>query len=485
MWNRKPFNIYDNEAKTVLELIKDLGKFANNLFADLTNKTDLHGDHKGSWQGLEKPTLSDEGMRATVEKIQNVDLPTLKDTVQENIINTNEKTSFSYVDEKINFLSQKIRGINDYISSVAQKTYVMNSATVENKKFQGGLNIGDPSYKIDSPTRISPKKEYQSNGKISISFNSTLYDMYYLEYTNAGKFIKESDWFTTSPAFCTVPKGNKVGVLLAKKDKTHEISPSDFDDGNFVINILSENDDFQYNTEKVNFIDRKTINNMCGVFRFGTWNLTYANTKWREIPPIIMTKNLNFLGIQEFRSPNSDTTISRYTDLIHMPFYHVCKSIENLSILATSNLYKISQEDISLELYEGTELRVVSKQKFIVNGKYLSVYTVHLDYLQDTNKLQLNDCLNMLNDDDSHYKIMLGDFNVYSKDDYNIFKENYYLANGKDGIWFDTYKEEYEGTRAIDNIIVSKNIDIIKVSTIDVNRDLADHNPLFADIIFK
>ena len=65
----KRFTVYDSEANTVLELLNELGSLTNDVCDSLDNKTDLFGDHKGSWQGLSKPTLSDEGMRATVEDI--------------------------------------------------------------------------------------------------------------------------------------------------------------------------------------------------------------------------------------------------------------------------------------------------------------------------------------------------------------------------------------------------------------------------------
>lgn len=62
------FTVMESEENTVLELIEELGGLHNNLVDDVEGKTDLFGDHKGSWQGLSKPTLSEEGMRATVEK---------------------------------------------------------------------------------------------------------------------------------------------------------------------------------------------------------------------------------------------------------------------------------------------------------------------------------------------------------------------------------------------------------------------------------
>lgn len=78
-WNKKPFSIYDSEEKTTLKLIKELGEQTNFNTQSLDQKTDLHGDHKGTWQGLSKPTLSDEGMRATVEDINEKQIPSIKE----------------------------------------------------------------------------------------------------------------------------------------------------------------------------------------------------------------------------------------------------------------------------------------------------------------------------------------------------------------------------------------------------------------------
>ena len=64
----KRFTIYDDEVKSVLQLIKKLGDLLNEVIENYGKKTDLYGDHKGSWQGLNRPTLSEEGMRGTVEK---------------------------------------------------------------------------------------------------------------------------------------------------------------------------------------------------------------------------------------------------------------------------------------------------------------------------------------------------------------------------------------------------------------------------------
>lgn len=70
-WNKNKFSIYKNEEKTVLKLLESISKWLEKIIIGIDGKTDLFGDHKGSWQGLKKPTMSEEGMRATVEKLSN------------------------------------------------------------------------------------------------------------------------------------------------------------------------------------------------------------------------------------------------------------------------------------------------------------------------------------------------------------------------------------------------------------------------------
>ncbi|MGM9544668.1 MAG: hypothetical protein ACI3T9_06755, partial [Romboutsia timonensis] len=93
----KKFTVYDNEEKTVLELLRNIGDFTNDIAIELEGKTDLNGDHKGSWQGLSKPTLSEEGMRATVEKHMH-DISELQNDVAELFNSVNDKAITLYQD---------------------------------------------------------------------------------------------------------------------------------------------------------------------------------------------------------------------------------------------------------------------------------------------------------------------------------------------------------------------------------------------------
>ena len=82
-WNKNKFSIYKSEEKTVLKLIESIGKWLEDLIEVTDNKTDLHGDHKGSWQGLNRPTLSEEGMRSTVEQLTDETIPNIETQIDE------------------------------------------------------------------------------------------------------------------------------------------------------------------------------------------------------------------------------------------------------------------------------------------------------------------------------------------------------------------------------------------------------------------
>ena len=77
-WNGKRFSIYTSDEENVLNMVEELGKQTNHNTDSLDSKTDLHGDHKGSWQGLNRPTMSEEGMRATVEDIIDNKIPSIE-----------------------------------------------------------------------------------------------------------------------------------------------------------------------------------------------------------------------------------------------------------------------------------------------------------------------------------------------------------------------------------------------------------------------
>lgn len=100
-WNKNKFSIYKNEEKTVLKLLESISKWLEKIIIGLDGKTDLYGDHKGSWQGLSKPTLSEEGMRATVEQLIDETIPHINSQM-EHITNYDKNNNILYAKKHFN-----------------------------------------------------------------------------------------------------------------------------------------------------------------------------------------------------------------------------------------------------------------------------------------------------------------------------------------------------------------------------------------------
>ncbi|TDW16853.1 endonuclease/exonuclease/phosphatase family metal-dependent hydrolase [Breznakia blatticola] len=130
------------------------------------------------------------------------------------------------------------------------------------------------------------------------------------------------------------------------------------------------------------------------------------------------------------------------------------------------------------------EPRVLQRSVISVNGKDVAFYNTHLSWEDiELRKQQLEFIAKTLDEDKCEYKIVVGDFNVdQNTRELDLFKDNYKLSNGKDGIWHDTYTgvDESMNLYHIDNVIVSKNIKIKSVKMVDT--DLSDHNPLVVEL---
>ena len=161
----KRFTVYDSEADTVLELINELGSITNDVCDSLDNKTDLFGDHKGSWQGLNRPTLSEEGMRATVEDIIDNKIPSI-----ESSLDNMEKQINDIVIDVNNF---GFVGNGEYDDSIA----VNNAIEYANSLIQNRKNSIDSFgglIKIQLPAkRIYVKNTININNAITLEGHGT------------------------------------------------------------------------------------------------------------------------------------------------------------------------------------------------------------------------------------------------------------------------------------------------------------------------
>ena len=161
--NGNRFSVYNSEEKTVLGLLDELGSLTNNVCDSLDNKTDLHGDHKGTWQGLNKPTMSEEGMRATVENIIDNKIPSIQ-TSLDNI------KSFTI---NIKDYGAKGDGVTD--DTIAIKNAINYAETLINDRMVDGATIYFPSGKYNISETLNIRKSGISIKGDSIS--TTLKDI--------------------------------------------------------------------------------------------------------------------------------------------------------------------------------------------------------------------------------------------------------------------------------------------------------------------
>lgn len=91
-WNGKRFSVYESEEKTVLGALKDLGEQTNYNTDKVEKlgetKTDLTGDHKGTWQGL-KPLETDIGVSIVLTDVVDNVIPSLKEEVGKKVDESN------------------------------------------------------------------------------------------------------------------------------------------------------------------------------------------------------------------------------------------------------------------------------------------------------------------------------------------------------------------------------------------------------------
>ena len=116
-WNGKRFSIYTSDEENVLNLIEELGVQTNHntervetiiendkekvTHKDIneTYKIDKTGNFTGSWFGLTKPTLTDEGLKATVEELKDK-IPSIE-TSLEHKANKNEIFTMSNMGQDV------------------------------------------------------------------------------------------------------------------------------------------------------------------------------------------------------------------------------------------------------------------------------------------------------------------------------------------------------------------------------------------------
>ncbi len=227
--------------------------------------------------------------------------------------------------------------------------------------------------------------------------------------------------------------------------------------------------------------------------RLATFNIA-ANKKpdVAKLNELLKNNQVNVVGLQEVdvnTTRNPYDMLEKFMEQGDYEYSHFQKAIDmkdgvgEYGIGLLSNLELSNSTGGSLNSEGIKEARAWQKSDIEFNGKVIAVYNTHLTHESiDARAKQLQELKQTMDQDPTEYKVAFGDFNVdQSHDEIYPFLEDYNIANGKDGKWYDTYNgvDSTMKTNAIDNIITSRNMEISNITMVETT--LSDHNMLYAD----
>lgn len=145
--------------------------------------------------------------------------------------------------------------------------------------------------------------------------------------------------------------------------------------------------------------------------------------------------------------------------------------------------------DFAVRSFSTDKNRQYTKAHTVIHGTRVCVLNAHCSLEPDFTvhrQTEFEELLRVMREEE--HVILMGDFNAYSVSEFALFqKAGYRIANGGEFGTFDTWtnfdKPSSWKNKAIDNIIVSRDIRILNVS-VD-RRDLSDHSMLIADLVLE
>jgi hypothetical protein len=255
----------DSEELSMLELVGRTANKTNEVIEEMDKKTNLTGDHKGSWQGLNKPTMSEEGMRATVEKIVEDDIPNISEKLINIVIDIEE---------------YRTDGMTDDVLFDTVLKLIPNG---------GKILLSKSVYDLNLPITLAPQKgdeDYAPNTKYKIYSNTKVV----INYHGGGTFLQlgKSSWGTTnlSQGYLDIELenlrirhlgtySNSIGidVLNVRKIKFKNLEIRGFHTGIHTLNVWNAS-----NMEEVNIWNANKTSGGIGIhIDRATNNITYKN----------------------------------------------------------------------------------------------------------------------------------------------------------------------------------------------------------------
>lgn len=228
--------------------------------------------------------------------------------------------------------------------------------------------------------------------------------------------------------------------------------------------------------------------------RVATWNIdSKAHPDIKAMSDILHDHEIEIMGFQEIDINNSRNDYDMAQDFVNdnYPYVHFAKGrdfADGYFGVGTTSMYELQEiSSIPIESTGSRATKTLERVVFEKDGKTIAFYVTHTSWENnDLRRRQFTEIIERIASDPAPYKILVADFNAdQSLYEYDIFKDNFNVANGKDGVWFDTFTGEDDTMKVmtVDNIITTKNIEITNVES--YHSDMADHDLLYADLILK
>lgn len=242
------------------------------------------------------------------------------------------------------------------------------------------------------------------------------------------------------------------------------------------------------NTEELgkvnNYYESRLADNKNNILRVATFNMHGDNYLDFELYKNYISENLlHVIGLQEVETLKGDIDSKFNIYDLNKIVYGKSSTVDVYNAIH-SNIDLVDQPIVT-NLPSTGEGRILVKTSMILNDKKVSLYVTHLSYTETTDRpLQMAKIKEIMDADTTPYKILMGDFNASYSDFYNLLGMNYTSVQGYNGKWYQTEDYEEDQFKCIDNIFVTKNIQIDKVV---MNSDMmgSDHRMLWCELILK
>ena len=217
----------------------------------------------------------------------------------------------------------------------------------------------------------------------------------------------------------------------------------------------------------------------------------YSIDKEKEIIKYLKNNKIDILNLQEVYSKldkdlAKDIDILKYNMFGKYRFFlkRILNRInEKTPIITKYNV--VSYKTYNLPFLPSTLKRVMTKVEVEIDGRLVSIYNTHIDYMMDiTKKRLLNKILKIIKKDNNPI-ILTGDFNLKNNNEiFNNFRKEMKRININHIDMGDNTWKPSKYHRAIDHIFIS---DDFKLDSKEIvkNIEISDHYPILIKVEFK